>query len=218
MKRIVAPDPNQAIRAALGLVASCTALVACAPETPLDHYWTAAHCEVQVSADAPQYRLCEAYLRRQSSTDALLVRLGTDFYNDHPAHPTLLAAINPSQTAPASVPLTGTHVLLRGPATIPVGQAYLVVNSSGAVPGVQAPWTVATGQLDLVSFTLGENRTDDRDAMTLDLVFNLSGAMAGGIPLTGMVTIHAQDEPANNAGALDGGPDGAIGTRGTAVE
>jgi hypothetical protein len=195
----------------LALVTSCTTLVACASETPLDHYWTAAHCEVQVSADAPQYRLCEAYLRRQSSTDVLLVRLGTDFYNDSPAQPSLLAAISPSQTAPASVPLTGTDVLLRGPATIPSGQAYLIVNSSGAVPGVQAPWTVATGHLDLALFALRENRTDDRDAVSLDLEFNLSGATAGGVPLAGTVIIHADDEPATDGGSVDGGPDGAIG-------
>ena len=196
----------------LTLVTSCTALVACASETPLDHYWTADNCEVQVSADAPQYRLCEAYLRRQSSTDVLLVRLGTDFYNDSPAQPSLLAAISPSQTAPASVPLTGKDVLLRGPATIPSGQAYLMVNSSGAVPGVQAPWTVSAGHLDLASFALRENRTDDRDEVMLDLEFSLSGATAGDVPLAGTVIIHADDGPRTDAGTVDAGPDGSNGT------
>jgi len=162
-------------------------LTACAPEAPLDHYWSSSRCEVSNSTPAVASS-CEVYL--SGSIDrALVVRLAAPLPASVP-RPVVAGRGESIADRAASLTLTGTDVLLQALLRTAT-RAYRLSRRSSARPAIRVVGRLWPSQLATRTQRAAH---DDRDSITLEFELDLSGASCAAVALDGLVRIHAADD------------------------
>jgi len=207
--------------------APLTATLGCQPSHPYDHYWSAEHCAVSFDSTTDWSGMnvarpvqASAYLRRANGASSLLVQLdgyGHGIAEPYPSAPTLRFAIPPGSN-PGALSVVIDASDLRGPTVVPPGTAWLIDTPATDPSKPEDGWRFGSGALRVETLAYTENDTSERNFVTLDAAFDLSGVtvapLAGqGEPAGGKLRLRCADEAlvAVDGGVTDAGADAGDG-------
>lgn len=218
---------------------------ACQPGQPYDHYWSSEHCTVAFDAavdwsgmNVPHPAQASAYLRRANGASSLVVQVdgyGFGIADPYPSGPTLRFAVPPGAGAPSDLGVAVDASDVRGPTVVTPGTAWLIQTDRSDPAEPEDGWRFGSGTLRLQALALSENDTSDRDFVSLDAAFDLSGVTVaplaadpanGGSPKTvgGALRLRCSDQALSDFdGGLDAEPgddasDGGAGAGGGAPD
>lgn len=190
-------------------LAALVATSACQPTQPYDHYWSAERCVVSFDSttnwsgmQVAQPVQASAYLRRANGASSLLVQLdgyGFGIAQPYPSAPTVRFAVPPgSRRGDLSVVADASDV--RGPTVVEPGTAWLIQNDEADRSKPQDNWRFGSGTLQVERLSITENDTHDRDFVSLDAAFDLTGVTVA--PLSGEASTDPNDAPKPVGGKL----------------
>ncbi|MEB2312439.1 MAG: hypothetical protein OZ921_04645 [Sorangiineae bacterium] len=190
-------------------LAALAAAVGCQPSQPYDHYWSAQHCSVSFDSTTDWSGMhvaravrASAYLRRANGASSLLVQLdgyGSGIAEPYPGGPTVRFAVPPG-SGPGDLGVVLDASDVRGPTVVAPGTAWLIQTDGADTSKPEDNWRFGQGTLRVETLALTENDTDDRDLVSLDAAFDLTGVTVA--PLSGEASTDPSDAPKPVGGKL----------------